>query len=196
MGTFQATIYWPVDVNESSPATTTVHVLEKLKQAAICTTTQWRLGMVHDGYPRAKVSVLRSHLLLAKKKTDLSGLMDEYPHVFDGICRVMSGPPCPFSLKEGATPIKMHGSRPVSEPLKKPSREELAEQRALGIIRKIPPDTTTPWIHGVVLVPKKKGGVRFCLDYRPLNQWLFGAKFDNPTPFQAVRTIPRGMHFF
>lgn len=152
--------------------------------------------MVHDGYPRAKVSVLRSHLLLAKKKTDLSGLMDEYPHVFDGICRVMSGPPCPFSLKEGATPIKMHGSRPVSEPLKKPSREELAEQRALGIIRKIPPDTTTPWIHGVVLVPKKKGGVRFCLDYRPLNQWLFGAKFDNPTPFQAVRTIPRGMHFF
>jgi hypothetical protein len=50
--------------------------------------------------------------------------------------------------------------------------------------------------HGVVLVPEKKGGVRFCPDYRPLNKWLVGAKFDNPTLFQTVLTIPRGMLFF
>ena len=65
-----------------------------------------------------------------------------------------------------------------------------------GIIRKVPSDEVTPWIHGVVIVPKKEGGIRFCPDYRPLNKWLVGAKFDNPTPFQAVRSIPEGMRVF
>jgi hypothetical protein len=85
--------------------------------------------MVHDGYPKAKVNTLKHHPSPTKKKADLAGLMDEHPRVFDGVCRVMSGPPYHFSLKDGATPVKMHGSRPVSEPLKKPFREELAEHR-------------------------------------------------------------------
>jgi hypothetical protein len=46
------------------------------------------------------------------------------------------------------------------------------------------------------VVPKKQGGVRFCPDYSPLNKFLIGSKFDNPTPFQSVRSIPRGMKFF
>ena len=32
--------------------------------------------------------------------------------------------------------------------------------------------------------------------YRPLNKFLIGSKFDNPTPFQSVRSIPKGMKFF
>lgn len=92
--------------------------------------------------------------------------------------------------------VKIRGSRPVSEPLKAPFREELESQIQQGIIRKVPPYAVTPWIHGVVVVPKKQGGIRFFPDYRPLNKWLIGAKFDNPTPFQAVRSIPQGMRFF
>ncbi|KAK4006424.1 hypothetical protein OUZ56_011577 [Daphnia magna] len=36
LGTFQATIDWPVHLNDSRQATASVHVLEKLKQAVIC----------------------------------------------------------------------------------------------------------------------------------------------------------------
>jgi hypothetical protein len=73
--------------------------------------------MVHDGYPRAKINMLKRYPSPAKKKADLASLMDEYPRVFDGICRAMSRQPCHFSLKEGASPVKMHGSRSVSEQL-------------------------------------------------------------------------------
>ena len=75
-------------------------------------------------------------------------------------------------------------------------KEELAEQVAQGILRKVPPEVTTPWIQGAVVVPKKNGGVRLCPDFWPLNKWFVGAKFDIPTPFQAVRSIPQGMRYF
>jgi hypothetical protein len=77
-----------------------------------------------------------------------------------------------------------------SEPLRVPFRDELAGQLKKGIIRKVQPEEVTPWIHRVVFVPKKQGGIRFCLDYRPINKFLIGSKFDNPTPFQSVRSIP------
>ena len=60
---------------------------------------------------------------------------------------------------------------------------------------KVRPEEVTPWIHGVVVVPKQQGGIRFCPDYRPLNKFLIGSKFDNPTPFQSVRYIPKEMKF-
>jgi hypothetical protein len=63
-------------------------------------------------------------------------------------------------------------------------------------MRKVRLEEVTPWIHGFVVVPKKQGGIRFCPDYRPLNKFLIGSKFDIPTPFQSVRSIPKGMKFF
>jgi hypothetical protein len=57
-------------------------------------------------------------------------------------------------------------------------------------MRKVRPEEVTLWIHRVVVVPKKQGGIRFCPDYRPINKFLIGSKFDNPTPFQSVRSIP------
>jgi hypothetical protein len=88
--------------------------------------------------------------------------MAELPRVFNGVCRVMTGPPCHFFLKEGAVPVKIRGSRPVSEPLQAPFRDELDAQVKPGIIRKVRPEEVTPWIHGVVVVPKKQSGIRFC----------------------------------
>ncbi len=156
--------------------------------------------MLHTKYSHARINNISSTSTYQpseeQKKADLVTLMAEVPRVFDGVCRVMNGPPCHFFLKEGAVPVKIHGSRPVSEPLLAPFRDELAAQVKQGIIRKVRPEEVTPWIHGVVVVPKKQGGIRFCPDYRPLNKFLIGSKFDNPTPFKSVRSIPKGMQFF
>jgi hypothetical protein len=39
------------------------------------------------------------------------------------------------------------------------------------------------------------GGVRITVDYREL-KWLAGTIFPNKTPFEAVWSIPPGMHYF
>jgi hypothetical protein len=104
MGTFQATIDWPEDINSSSPALTTVHVLKKLKQAVICTKKQQKLGMIHDGYPLARVNQVYSRSTATQMKKDLDQLMTEHPRVFDGVCRIMTRPPCYFTSKKGQSP--------------------------------------------------------------------------------------------
>ena len=167
-GTFAAVIDWPSDDGTSRPVSVTVHVLENLQQPVLCTATQRQLGMLHDGYPHARINqltTLTSPLpTSAQKQADLESIMADFPKVFDGVCRVMDGPPCHFVLHDDAVPVKLRGSRPISEPLKLPFREELTTQVAQGIIRKVQLDEVTPWIHGVVVVPKKQGGVRFCPD--------------------------------
>ena len=120
--------------------------------------------------------------------------MDEFPRVFDGQCRPMKGPPCHFELKEGATPVTMRGSRPVAVPLMPKLKEELVLLLEQGIIRRV--DEPTAWIHPIVIETKPSGGLRLCVDFRALNQHIIRPKFESPTPFQAVMTIPEGMKFY
>ena len=39
---------------------------------------------------------------------------------------------------------------------------------SMGVISKV--DTPTPWCAGMVVVPKKLGEVRICVDLKPLNE--------------------------
>ena len=65
---------------------------------------------------------------------------------------------------------------------------------AQEIIRKV--IEPTEWVHPIVLVPKKDGGIHLCVDFRNLNKSIVRPLFDANTPFQAVRTIPPGMKYF
>ena len=154
-------------------------------------------------FPNLLASVLPAPLRLAAmgnnpspelKQKDLGHLMAKFPHIFDGKCRPMTGPPCHFQLIEGAVPVPMRGSRPVAVPLMPRLKTELEELEKEGIIRKV--DSPTAWVHPIVLVPKKNGGIRLCVDFRELNRCIVRPKFETATPFQAVRTIPPGMKFF
>jgi hypothetical protein len=114
------------------PVTTLIHVLESLQQAVISSASQRELDMLHDGYPHSRENSVTSQGVAdpspAQREADLEALMAECRKVFDGVCRVMKGPPCHFVLKEGAIPEKFRGSRHVSEPLKEPFKEEFAAQ--------------------------------------------------------------------
>ena len=175
----------------------TLHVLENLQQPVLCTATQRHASRWLPSRPRQPA--VYNGFANAYSHSEAGGPGVHHGRLSQSFRRRLQGhgwPPCHFVLHDDAVPVKLRGSRPISEPLKLPFREELAAQVAQGIIRKVSPDEVTPWIHGVIVVPKKQGGVRFCPDYRPLNKWLIGAKFDNPTPFQSVRSIPQGMRFF
>lgn len=73
-----------------------------------------------------------------------------------------------IQLKEDATPYSLYTPRNVPQPLHDKVKEELERMEAMGVILKV--DQPTPWCAGIVVVPKKSGAVRICVDLKPLNQ--------------------------
>ena len=53
-------------------------------------------------------------------------------------------------------------------PLRDKVHNELKQMKASGIISKV--DQPTEWCSGMVVVQKKSGGVRICVDLKPLNK--------------------------
>ena len=53
----------------------------------------------------------------------------------------------------------------------------------------------TEWISAANPVPKETG-VRITVDFRELNKCLICTEFPNPTPLEAVHSIPSTMRFF
>ena len=78
------------------------------------------------------------------------------------------GEPYQIKLKEGAVPHSIYTPRTVPIPLRDKVKEELRRMEAMGVISEI--RDPTPWCAGMVVVPKRSGAVRICVDLKPLNQ--------------------------
>ena len=89
----------------------------------------------------------------------------QFPSVFHGLGTL--GDPYQIKLKEGAIPHSIYTPRTVPLPLRGKVKEELCRMEAMGIISKI--QDPTPWCAGMVVVPKRSGAVRICVDLKPLN---------------------------
>ena len=71
----------------------------------------------------------------------------------------------------------MHPTVPFS--LRNQVQDELSRMETLGVISKV--EDPTPWCAGMVVVPKKTGAVRICVDLKPLNESML----------REVHPIPR-----
>ena len=65
-------------------------------------------------------------------------------------------------------PFSLGTARNIPLPLRNKVKQELDEMEAEGVISKV--QQPTPWCTGMVVVKKKNGGVRICIDLKPLNQ--------------------------
>jgi len=74
-------------------------------------------------------------------------------------------PPVSIRLKPDAVPVNMRPHR-MSQSEHKTAGDEVKKMRKSLAIR----DSNSPWNAPVVLIVKKDGGTRFCLDYRALNK--------------------------
>ena len=90
----------------------------------------------------------------------------QFPKVFSGLGTL--GDPYQIKLKEGAVPYSIYTPRAVAMPLRDKVKEELQRMEAMGVISEI--RDPTPWCAGMVVVPKRSGAVRICVDLKPLNQ--------------------------
>ena len=57
---------------------------------------------------------------------------------------------------------------PLSQRLQLDVEQELTRMESMGVISKV--DEPTPWCAGMVVVPKKSGNIRICVDLKPLNE--------------------------
>ena len=70
-----------------------------------------------------------------------------------------------MNVKQGTKPIKQH---PYRLPLAK--RKDAEDEIKAMAERDLIEPSTSPWSSPAIMVPKKNGGIRFCIDYRRLNE--------------------------
>jgi len=97
--------------------------------------------------------------------TDYSQIISKYASLFTGL-GTLSGD-FHIQLHPDAKPFAIFTPRKVPIPLRSKVKDELDRMESLGVISKV--DVPTSWCAGMVVVPKKDGKVRICVDLKPLN---------------------------
>ena len=98
--------------------------------------------------------------------TEGSDPLTQFPKVFSGLGNL--GEAYEIKLKEDAAPRALFTPRRVPIPLRPKVQAELDRMEALGVISRV--TDPTPWCAGMVVVPKRSGAVRICVDLKPLNE--------------------------
>ncbi|XP_061887621.1 uncharacterized protein K02A2.6-like isoform X2 [Entelurus aequoreus] len=103
-------------------------------------------------------------------------LMEEYKDCFQGLgCLPGLHKIC---VDKNVFPV-VHPCRKVPFALREKLKDELARMEKLGVIKRI--DEPTEWVSSLVVVQKKTGALRICLDPRDLNKAIRREHFKLPT---------------
>lgn len=79
-------------------------------------------------------------------------------------------PPYEIQLQEEAHPIRDAPRRRLNPVEARQIQAEVSEMQKAGVVRR----SHSPWASELVLVRKRDGGLRFCVDYRKVNQKIVG----------------------
>ena len=118
-------------------------------------------------------------------------LKQQYPVVFGEAVGLLEGP-YHIRLDEHAIPVQ-HAPRRVPVALRETLHNTLTELTEQGIIE--PVQRPTAWISSLVIVPKKNGKLRLCLDPKDLNQAILREHYPLPT-IEEVATRLHGTRVF
>lgn len=122
----------------------------------------------------AEVSAVLSHVGPGQA-TLRERVMKDYPNLFRGLGCVRT--PYKIVLRQGTRPVIQHPRR-VPHLLKQPLKDELQRMSDAGIITRV--DEPTEWVSPLVIVRKKSGALRICMDPRNINECLKREHFEMP----------------
>ncbi|XP_073262690.1 uncharacterized protein [Populus alba] len=152
----------------------TVHVLEELP-------TKTFMRRLAEGCDQSKKELKIGTLITPKQTAELSALLHEYSDVFNWSYKDMPGLNTnivvhKIPLEEGCKPDKQKLRRAHPETWIK-VKAELEKQWNAGFLEVV---TYPQWVSNIVVVPKKEGKIRVCVDFRDLNK--ASPKDDFPLP--------------
>ncbi|XP_059091120.1 uncharacterized protein LOC131886737 [Tigriopus californicus] len=107
----------------------------------------------------------------------------------------MACEPMDIHLKVGYTPYKIITPRPIPYAQRDSIQDKLNDMVRQKII--IPADDRpSEFVSPMIVVSKKNGDPRICIDYKKLNEHVVRPTHPFPTPKEAIANIPRGARYF
>ena len=103
--------------------------------------------------------------MVNQMSSDYAEVINKFPSLFTGLGSLSND--FEIQLKTDAKPFALYTPRKVPYPLRSKVKGELNRMESIGVISKV--ELPTPWCAGMVVVPKKDGKVRICVDLKPLN---------------------------
>lgn len=119
------------------------------------------------------------------------GWFAQFPKLFEGLGSMESE--VRITLERGVAPFAQSVPRRVAAARKKPLREELSRMERLGVISKI--EEPTDWCAPIVVVPKKNGKIRVCIDFTRLNEAVKRELHPLPTTEETLSELGKAKVF-
>ena len=138
----------------------TTHIWRKILQAAYLCYKNLKNNLL--GLP----AITALQLLMKVYSIQPGNVHHSFPELFQGLGTLKGD--YQIQLKPDAKPYALYTARNVPIPLHGRVKQELERMEKLGVISKV--DKPTLWCTGVMVVPKKSGDVRICVDLKPLNE--------------------------
>lgn len=120
---------------------------------------------------------IRELQLLTQVDEVETSIMEQYPALFTGLGTLQGD--YKIQLKPDTQPFSLFTARNVPLPLRTKVKDELNRMETLGVIARV--EEPTLWCAGMVVVPKKSGAVRICVDFRSLNESVLREAHPLPT---------------
>ena len=136
-----------------------------------------------------KIESIIDPSLQGGKRGKLKNLLLEFSDVFDenlGHTTILT-----HEVNTGnSAPIKQHPRR-IPFAHRDESERQIADMLDKGIIR----ESTSPWSSPIILVKKKDGEMRFCIDYRKLNSVTIGQAHPLPRVDDILDSLGDAQYF-
>ena len=115
----------------------------------------------------------------------------EYPKVFEGLGSMKNE--VTIRLKKDVSPFVQAVPRRIAAARKQPLRMELDRMEKLGVIERI--EKPTAWCSPCIVVPKKNGKIRVCIDFTKLNQAVMREFHPLPTTEEVLSELGSSCKF-
>ncbi len=116
---------------------------------------------------------------LTTKDDKLDKVLSKHPKVFQGLGK-LKGETVKLDIDKDHIP-KAQPQRRILYHIRKKVEDALRTLEEEDIIERVPENEATPWVSPIVVVPKKDGGVRLCVDMRQANEAIRRVRHPIPT---------------
>ena len=132
------------------------------------------------------LGILDMHLNhVASKKSVHEGLCQTHPDLFRGIGK-LKGVEVKLHINPSVPPVAQPARR-IPFHLRKKVEQELHKLEQQDIIERV--EGPTPWVSPLVVIPKKNGDVRICVDMRMANEAIKRERHPTPTIDDLIHTL-------